>query len=335
MRVINGVVKPHLTVKQRLNESRATLRTFRTARTVCNLVGSPIAKLPPSDAPYHFGIRRRLGGVGDVIMSTSALRGLKEKFPKSKITYITNAAVSGGHLFEVLSYNPYIDNLISCQEFVEKDYDYWADITEVDLQMECAPNPPERIDIYCGYLGVNPSSRVPFYKVSAEEKKWAQETLDGYFKGKKPRVFINPASNADRRNVSMEMMERLVQGLTDKYQVIIGHHYKRVNYTSPEVFNYIDPQNLRNCIALLDACDYVVTHDTSILHIAGALEKCIVGLFGSVGPGCRSTHYKKCIPVFNKSSCEFAPCMYKPCNKNFVCMRSITVRQVMEGLEKC
>ncbi len=314
-----------------LKESRAILKTnrIRTARLVSRNISTPIAQLPGSANPYKFAVRRRLGGIGDVVMTTVALRGLKEKFPKCHITYATSEYGYGHALFDVLQHNPYIDNLMSCGDFVENRFDYWADVTEIDIIVETSnPVPIERIDIYCSYLGVAPTSKIPYYKVTEEEKTWAKD----YLKWTDKIVFLNPASNADRRNVPRDTLTNLVTLLVkDGYKVIIAHHNDILPYEHPSVKRFINGE-IRKATALMNEADVVVTHDTGTLHLAGAIKKPIVGLFGNIHPDARASYYEPKKIIWNQDSCEFSPCMYKACDKDFKCMKSISIGQIYKAI---
>lgn len=334
MRILQGVLARPLTDKDRIKESRAALRTIRTARLVDRSLASSISKLPASEIPYNFAIRRRLGGIGDVIMSTVALRGLKEKFPKCKITYVTNYGLCNACLHDILIGNPYVDEIISCKDFVESKFDHWSDITEIDIMIETsAGRPIERIDIYCNYLGVIPSSKVPVYIVAEEEKEWAENLLSEKFGIRGKRVFINPASNADRRNAPLPIIAQVIKRLADEgYHVVMSHHFDKLpEFTHKNFLKNFD--GIRKAAALMNACDILVMHDTGLLHIAGALQKKIVGLFGSISPEARISHYEKRYVIFNKEVCEFAPCLYKGCQKKFLCMNSITSQQILTGIK--
>lgn len=335
MRVIQGVINAGLTNRERaiLRESRANLRSklIQFNPNQSTLI-SDIGRLNKSSNHYRFAIKRRLPGLGDVIMSTVALRGLKEKFPNCKINYVTDIYTWNGSLAKILKYNPYIDQVIKISDFYEADYDYWADITTIDIQMETR-NPMHRIDIYCQYLGVSPLNKTPIYTVSPQEKEAAKQLISSYFKEKRPLIFINPGSNADRRNITEESLNDLFKLLVKEYNVIASHHFKRAGIDSPYLLYHVNNE-IREGVALMNECNVTVAHDTSILHLAGALEKNIVALFGSIEPLTRVKYYRHTNIIYNKGACDVMPCLYRPCHKNFVCIRSITGQQILNEIKK-
>jgi len=332
MKIVNGVLVPDNQLK-RVNEVKFLRdRTINIAR-VTNHTKSKLASLPASTASFSILILRRLGGVGDVIMTTPCLRGLKEKFPNCKITYATNKEYFQGALFDILKCNPYIDELKEVSQVTEKSFDFAVDLTAVDIQREQGDRaPPHRIEIYCETVGVNPSSRVPVYTQLEEEYDFARQELETFFPNLKnlKLVFINPASNTPRRDVPAPSIQQVINILSSKSDigVVLGHHFDH-GLKHPRLFKAIG-RNIRQIISLMDNCDLIIAHDTSLLHLAGALEKRIVGLFGSIYPPSRLTHYANAIPIWKKESCPQAPCWYANCSQTpqFKCMKSITPEEI-------
>jgi heptosyltransferase-2 len=85
--------------------------------------------------------------------------------------------------------------------------------------------------------------------------------------------------------------------------------------------------------ALYELADLVVTNDTGPRHIAIALDKDLITLFGPNNPEWTQTDHDKEIQVIGK-----APCV--PCNKpickqrQHLCMESITVDHIFELVQK-
>ena len=89
--------------------------------------------------------------------------------------------------------------------------------------------------------------------------------------------------------------------------------------------------SLPDFCALVDLCDAVVTGDTTGMHIAIALEKPVVVLFGSTCPqeiDLYGRGEKLVAPV------DCAPCYLKKCPIGEVCMDALTVEDVFEALKR-
>ena len=79
--------------------------------------------------------------------------------------------------------------------------------------------------------------------------------------------------------------------------------------------------------ALFSLADLVITNDTGPRHIALALGKNVVSLFGPNNPQWTQTGHDKEIQIVGQGPC--VPCDEPRCRmKQHVCMESITVEQV-------
>ena len=329
-KIIRGILSPHPRPRTHIRNRR----NASSAMTINKVSG--IGTLPASNTPYKFLIIRRLGGIGDVLMTTPMLRGLKEKFPRCHITYATNDKYAGGSLFAILQGNPYIDKLITVGESTQSRYDFTVDVTSIDIEAENkTKSPPNRIDIYCNYLGVNPSSYLPFYQVTSGERAMVNALLETQVSDlhSKRLIFINPASNTPRRDVPIDTIQKTINLLLENEQneVIVSHHFDHgLSHTRLKKFIC----DIRTCAALMDRSDVVLSHDTGTIHLAGALNKKIVGLFGSINPGARLSHYPNASAIW-KTQLPCVPCWYANCERKpqFECMKIISPREIAQAIE--
>jgi len=99
-------------------------------------------------------------------------------------------------------------------------------------------------------------------------------------------------------------------------------------------FNYVINTGCDNSLlefaAIVDLCDLVITADTMALHIATALEKKIIALFGSTSAN-EIELYGKGIKLNSKDGCK---CYYKKyCTEDVSCMEKITSEMVIEAID--
>ncbi len=94
--------------------------------------------------------------------------------------------------------------------------------------------------------------------------------------------------------------------------------------SNPLVF---PPVTLGRLIALLDRCRTMVASNTGPLHIAAALGKRVVGLYGPIDPKRNGPYGEKNFVVRKELTCQ--PCWKKQC-ESLSCMRGITVSEVLE-----
>lgn len=85
--------------------------------------------------------------------------------------------------------------------------------------------------------------------------------------------------------------------------------------------------------AMFEKADLVIANDTGPRHIAAALGKKIITLFGPNNPAWTRTDYPHEIKIIGQADC--LPCDKPRCHqKTHTCMLSITVDQVLEAVQK-
>lgn len=91
--------------------------------------------------------------------------------------------------------------------------------------------------------------------------------------------------------------------------------------------------SLPEMIEWLRGCELIVTNDTGPMHVAAALGKPVVGLFGPTNPR-RTGPYGQVDEVL-QFNLPCAPCMKSVCHneKTFECLRAITPDRVVERIE--
>jgi ADP-heptose:LPS heptosyltransferase len=286
------------------------------------------------DKPQYC-IIRRLGGIGDVLMTTPLCRGLKKKWPGCRVTYATDPDYMGGVLPDILKYNPYIDEVIPYQILKGRTFDATADVTSICTPYEKKGLPPiNRVDLFSHASGIPLfGEKLPVYVVTQEEKDWAQEYLSKYIRptGRPVELIgVQVRSNSERRNWPIEQVRMLVAKLTQRpnTKVIVFETNKSEAWNMPNVIPVVNFK-IRQAAALIDATDIMICHDSGLLHLAGALEKRTVSLFGSTDPAARINYYKNAVAVENKDL-QCLHCWYASCKFKYLCMKSITVEEVYD-----
>ena len=93
------------------------------------------------------------------------------------------------------------------------------------------------------------------------------------------------------------------------------------------------PISLGELKALFSIADLVISNDTGPRHIAIALGRKVITLFGATNPAWTNTNYENEIQIIGNVAC--APCSKPKCNKNeHQCMRAITVEMVCEAAKE-
>ncbi|MFZ2146234.1 MAG: lipopolysaccharide heptosyltransferase II [Sedimentisphaerales bacterium] len=93
------------------------------------------------------------------------------------------------------------------------------------------------------------------------------------------------------------------------------------------------PISLGELKALFSIADLVISNDTGPRHIAIALGRKVITLFGATNPAWTNTNYKNEIQIIGNVPC--APCSKPKCKKNeHQCMHAITVEMVCEAAKE-
>jgi heptosyltransferase-2 len=95
--------------------------------------------------------------------------------------------------------------------------------------------------------------------------------------------------------------------------------------------NLLGQTSLGEALALVERCQAVVSNDSGLMHVAAALNRPLVALFGSTSPE-RTGPWGGTSRVIRKSF-PCSPCFRKECREPRFCMEAITVDEVWEALK--
>jgi len=85
------------------------------------------------------------------------------------------------------------------------------------------------------------------------------------------------------------------------------------------------PSDIQKLCAILDACDIVVSGDTAVLHIAAALNRPTVALFGPSDPARNGPFGNRSVVIWHEMAC--GPCYKRKC-KSMACIKNISPTKV-------
>jgi ADP-heptose:LPS heptosyltransferase len=105
--------------------------------------------------------------------------------------------------------------------------------------------------------------------------------------------------------------------------------------TNEFVVNTAGNLNLNELVALLKQATLIITNDTGPLHLALALRKSTIGLFGPCSPE-QYGQMETCLPVYQNVYCS--PCVHEfinpPCAGDNQCMKQIEVSKVFISIKQ-
>lgn len=272
---------------------------------------------------------RSLGGIGDVLMATPALRELKRRFPEMHLTYAVDRHRTQTDVYANLVKNaPFIDEVVDARYVRPKDYDACVDISAVCIRYERSDLPKvNRIDLFARRMGVTSlRNKLPFYLVEREELVWARQLIRKHNPKQHSVVVLHTASFSEKRTWPIKHYKTLIakaeaMNLPIKFVVLdFNGQYKQWNKHS----NVINCSNtdVRQMTALIAVADLFIGPDSGPMHLAGAVKTKSLVIFGSVPPEARINHYKSHEAIQHPNlSC--LGCWYKACPYSYKCMRDL------------
>lgn len=103
--------------------------------------------------------------------------------------------------------------------------------------------------------------------------------------------------------------------------------------TNNQCINLTGKTSLTEAIALLATSTLVLTNDTGLMHIAAALERKLIVLYGSSSPGFTPPLSKNAIIISLNLPCS--PCFERQCPlQHFKCMQDLKPERVINAINK-
>ena len=251
-----------------------------------------VEKLP--DFPKPFSITENLkpfskvliirgGGIGDVLMSTPAIRELRKRLPEN--VQLNLATFQWNRPF--FSDNPHLSGVTPLPFTLAEilDADYYLEFTDTNA----AAGPFSMIDYYLMGSGLDPESIEDKSLVLNTDPLLDKETVDGLNAIRSSfryLVYLNGLASDRLRDVSSEVLDILPDRFPDIAFIVSNLYFERYQHLDEKILNRgnvvrLDTGNsLKRYVTALLITDAVVTTDSSASHIAAALKKPCLTLFG-------------------------------------------------------
>lgn len=282
---------------------------------------------------FSVGIIRTIKGLGDVLILSVIGKALKEQYPgKVKVWF----AVHPGH--EVLLENsPYVDKVFTSEEELMKAQpDVHLNVNDLEFKTELQKNEKivcNRTALYLDKMELSVENKTPAYVVTEEEKLIAQKTLRKLkYNLKKSIIGIQLYGS----NISK----------TYPHMRTVAERLKKQGY---QIF-YLDEKphkyELREIAAIANETTLMITPNSFFYHLAGALKKRAVALFGYTDGRIWTEDYERVTPVqipcpLGKERCWWriecipgANLQEKENKTTPECLANIPVEHVLEEVNK-
>jgi len=294
----------------------------------------------------------RLGGLGDLAILSSTLVKIKKASPLSELTVATSA-----------EYVPLVKKFMGVDRCISADdVDSYAFDKVIDLRYAVEPSnvgpgtlswmdyvSKDRSDNFDKLCGVN-SKRKYFNLPVSEEASEKVEGMLGMLPGQRSLltyyIGLNVTCKSPIRVIPPDYVRQIVDRLTDigAVVVILGktedwNQYLHCIRPSRRIINLLDKLTEPELIAACSLVNLIIASDTGVLHIAGALGKKCLGIFGNIDPRTRTAYYPNTRTIFPKGELDCIPCWDVPgcCDigkPGAPCMRLITPERIHNAVAR-
>jgi len=269
-------------------------------------------------------VLRRAGGIGDVLMSTAALRHLRRRYPRSHITYVTDR-----HNADVLELNPHVDQIVERHEPDREGLD--IDLCHEDIW----DSGVHVIDKYLTLVEApaDAARRVDLL-LSPDDRRFAREFLGR--RTEEPVIVIHARSNMRCKDWPMWRWADLVERLRMRYWVVqVGKEGEELIPGCLDATGLPGPAPLRKTAALVEQACMAICVDSCVQHFAAALGVPAVVLYGgSSSPKLSGYPHNLNVHTPFACTCDLSNGFTSACPHDYECMTAITPELVLEQMEQ-
>lgn len=278
----------------------------------------------------------RMGGIGDLIILSSSLVKMKMKNPESPLTLATLEKY-----VPIMKGLKGIDLCIPIDDISKYSFDKMIDLRWAVEPSNIGPGSlswrryvgndrSDNFDMLCGV-----SARGKYFNIPVDKSLCANlKAIKGL------KIGLCPVNGSPVRSMPPEYVSdtiNLLLAKTPATVVLIGktEDWSRslLKIKGERILNLIDKTTEAEVISICSRMDLIIAPDTGVIHIAGALKKKAIGLFGPIDPDTRIAYYKTVVALGPYEEMQCIPCHDIPgacdCGKpGAPCMRLITPERI-------
>ncbi len=302
----------------------------------------------------------RFSSIGDIILTTPVIRCLKQQVPQAVLHFATKKQ----NKF-LLEHNPYIDKLhlleqsdaLLIQQLKAENFDYIIDLHHnmrtlrikwalgkkslsfnklnwqkwllVNLKINKMP-PIHIVDRYMATverLGVVHDDKGLDYFIPSKDSYSIKELHERNY------VLYAIGGQHATKKLPVHKMVQLCQTIKEPIVLVGGPEDMPAGEAlqkalkNKEIYNTCGQINMNQSASLAQKASLVYTHDTGMMHVAAALQKRIISIWGNTVPAFGMYPYRTDYQVVENNTISCRPCSkigYKACPKgHFKCMEDL------------
>lgn len=297
----------------------------------------------------------RFSSLGDVVLTFPLIRKLKETFPSTELNFLVKENYS-----EILKLNPHIDNIIllndkagiTKEEIISSGYDLIVDLQKNLKSIYVSSGKgktvrrvkkdnlkkmmlvlfkwnlfKEVIPVYKKYLNaVNGLITLSKEDFTLSELHFSKDKIiDGKY------IVIAPSSRHFTKTYPKEKFAEYIKTLKDVKAVLTGDNSERdisicrfIEKECPVVINMCGKLNMKSLLNVIYNSEYIISNDSAVMHLAEAIGKKVIALFGCTVKEFGFFPQLKSSVVIENSNLKCRPCTHigkdKCPEKHFRCM---------------
>lgn len=308
----------------------------------------------------------RFSSIGDIILTTPVIRCLKLQYPNAEVHFATKKQ------FKVLvEHNPYIDKFFllegSLDSFIKplqaENYDYVIDLHnnlrtsiikyrlgkksfsynklnfEKWLLVNFKINRMPDVHIVVrnletvASLGVKNDNKGLDYFIPESQVV----NLDGILQKEQPFVAYAIGGQHFTKKLPIGRIIEVCSKVNKKVILLGGKEDEAAgeiveHALGHKVYNACGKYNLNQSASILKQAEYVISHDTGLMHIASALKKRVVSIWGNTVPEFGMYPYETEFSIIENKNLSCRPCSkigYSKCPKgHFKCMNDLELNNL-------
>jgi len=301
----------------------------------------------------------RFSSLGDIILSNYSAMKLKKKYPEWEVTWLVDSLYA-----DIVKVQPWINKVMEWNRKKDGNLGFVNAILETrhhnfDILLDMHDSDRSNLFSLCSGIPVRycAHSKYPFTHTTFNTEYFFDTTEKIFdchkylyaphvitktvLKTSLPRghtVALAIGASYSIKRWPVKMCRNFCEALLSQGETVIllgaGHEEIALaneimtNIHSDNVINFVGKLSTLELLDVIDASDVTVAGDTGILHIARALGKPVVGLFG---PSVLDELYMKSLTKCYYCTCPDLGCENWDCKKQ--CMTTISPENVFVGVE--
>ena len=286
----------------------------------------------------------RTGGIGDILFINPVFRYLKKKYPSCFIRMASGCK-------EPLENLPEVDELYDMpfDASLLENMDYTIFFQGIIEGSSETSKKTHAVDMFFSYFNIDSThfpieDKKPRLFFKKEETEWCDKTISNLKIGKNDYVIgIQMETSAPLRNFPKEKLKAVIDNVIKEDNVkimLIGteQHNIIASYLREgnEKIILATSYNVRESIILANRYDLIISPDTFMVQVAGALEKPLIGIYGPFPSEVRMKYFKNAIGLDPSVVCS--PCFkhdFRSCVKGHPspCFTQIDPEDLLQAID--